>query len=112
VRAALEELVGTAPHLLAGLVDEERCRRDGRPVCLGKNLTRPDNVAARPTIIPVREDRHERRVHHRWCHPNGAPYSAAIDGEDETIAELEMIVGFDDDLVGEATCMTNGCTAP
>lgn len=27
----------------------------------------------------------------------------AIDGEDETIAELEMIVGFDDDLAGEAT---------
>jgi hypothetical protein len=27
----------------------------------------------------------------------------AIDGEDETIAELEMVVGFDDDLAGEAT---------
>lgn len=27
----------------------------------------------------------------------------AIDGEDETIAELEMIVGFDDDLASEAT---------
>ncbi|GAA3025647.1 hypothetical protein GCM10010448_04370 [Streptomyces glomeratus] len=27
----------------------------------------------------------------------------SIDGEDETIAELEMIVGFDDDLAGEAT---------
>lgn len=27
----------------------------------------------------------------------------AIDGEDETIAELEMTVGFDDDLAGEAT---------
>ena len=26
-----------------------------------------------------------------------------IGGEDETIAELEMIVGFDDDLAGEAT---------
>ncbi|CAM5409443.1 IS110 family transposase [Streptomyces violaceorubidus] len=26
----------------------------------------------------------------------------AIDGEDETIAELEMIVGFDDDLAGES----------
>jgi hypothetical protein len=31
----------------------------------------------------------------------------AIDGEDETIAELEMIVGFDDDLAGEATQVTN-----
>lgn len=31
----------------------------------------------------------------------------AIDGEDETIAELEMIVGFDDDLAGEATRAAN-----
>lgn len=31
----------------------------------------------------------------------------AIDGEDETIAELEMIVGFDDGLAGEATRVAN-----
>ncbi|EHM24778.1 putative transposase [Streptomyces sp. W007] len=31
----------------------------------------------------------------------------AIDGDDETIAELEMIVGFDDDLAGEATRIAN-----
>lgn len=31
----------------------------------------------------------------------------AIDGEDETIAELEMIVGFDDDLASEATRVAN-----
>jgi len=31
----------------------------------------------------------------------------AIDGEDETIAELEMIVGFDDALAGEATSVAN-----
>lgn len=31
----------------------------------------------------------------------------AIDGEDETIAELERIVGFDDDLAGEATRVAN-----
>lgn len=31
----------------------------------------------------------------------------AIDGEDETIAELETIVGFDDDLAGEATRVAN-----
>ena len=31
----------------------------------------------------------------------------AIDGEDETIAELQMIVGFDDDLAGEATRVAN-----
>lgn len=41
VRAALEELAGTAPHLLDGLVDEEWGRRYGRPVRLGKNPTRP-----------------------------------------------------------------------
>ncbi|SEB60443.1 Transposase [Streptomyces sp. PAN_FS17] len=31
----------------------------------------------------------------------------AIDGEDEMIAELEMIAGFDDDLAGEATRVAN-----
>lgn len=31
----------------------------------------------------------------------------AIDGEDETTAELEMIVGFDDDLAGGATRVEN-----
>ncbi len=31
----------------------------------------------------------------------------AIDGEDETIAELEMIVAFDDDLADEATRVAN-----
>jgi hypothetical protein len=31
----------------------------------------------------------------------------AIDSEDETIAELEMIVGFDDDLASEATWVAN-----
>jgi transposase len=41
VRAALEEIAGAAPHLLAGLVDEQWGRRYGRPVRLGKNPTRP-----------------------------------------------------------------------
>ncbi|MCW2884716.1 MAG: hypothetical protein QOE54_2795 [Streptosporangiaceae bacterium] len=41
VRAALEELAGTVPHLLEGLVEEEWGRRYGRPVRLGKNPTRP-----------------------------------------------------------------------
>ncbi|KOU25538.1 IS110 family transposase, partial [Streptomyces sp. WM6368] len=31
----------------------------------------------------------------------------SVDLEDESIAELEMIVGFDDDLVGEATRISN-----
>ncbi|CAM5385261.1 hypothetical protein SHIRM173S_09729 [Streptomyces hirsutus] len=43
VRAALEEVAGTAGHLLDGLVDEEWGRRYGRPVRLGKNPTRPKN---------------------------------------------------------------------
>ncbi|MFE2069998.1 transposase [Streptomyces sp. NPDC059467] len=41
VRAALEEVARTAGHLLVGLVDEEWGCRYGRPVCLGKNPTRP-----------------------------------------------------------------------
>lgn len=31
----------------------------------------------------------------------------AMDGEDETIAKLEITVGFDDDLAGEATRVAN-----
>src|SRR6185437_14597551 len=41
VRAALEELARTAGHALAGLVDDDRGRRYGRPVRLGKNPARP-----------------------------------------------------------------------
>jgi transposase len=41
LRAALEELARTAPHTLAGLVDEDWGRRYGRPVRLGKHPTRP-----------------------------------------------------------------------
>jgi hypothetical protein len=41
VRAALEEVAGTAGHLLDDLVDEDWGRRYGRPVRLGKNPTKP-----------------------------------------------------------------------
>lgn len=41
VRAALEEVAGTADHLLDELVDEEWGRLYGRPVRLGKNPTKP-----------------------------------------------------------------------
>ncbi|WP_240134935.1 hypothetical protein [Streptomyces sp. MUM 178J] len=40
-RAALEEVAGTAPHLLEEPVDEDWARRCGRPVRLGKNPTKP-----------------------------------------------------------------------
>ncbi|MFF4755509.1 transposase [Streptomyces sp. NPDC002514] len=45
VRAALEEVARTAGHMLVGLVDEDRGRRYGRPVHLGKNPTRPKTRA-------------------------------------------------------------------
>src|SRR5436190_23563114 len=41
VRAALEEVASTAPHLLDELVDEEWRSRYARPVRLGKNPTKP-----------------------------------------------------------------------
>ncbi|MFE2846787.1 hypothetical protein ACFXKS_25170 [Streptomyces scopuliridis] len=41
VRAALEELAGTAPYLLADVIDQEWRRSYGCPVRLGKNPTRP-----------------------------------------------------------------------
>lgn len=41
VRAALEEVASTSPHLLDGLIDEDWGLRYGRPVRLGKNPTKP-----------------------------------------------------------------------
>ncbi|MFI1701509.1 hypothetical protein [Streptomyces bobili] len=41
VRAALEEVTSTSPHLLDELVDEDWGLRYGRPVRLGKNPTKP-----------------------------------------------------------------------
>ncbi|GGL86982.1 hypothetical protein GCM10010095_84650 [Streptomyces anthocyanicus] len=41
VRAALDEVAGTSPHLLDGLIDEDWGLRYGRPVRLGKNPTKP-----------------------------------------------------------------------
>jgi transposase len=41
VRAALEEVASTAPHLLEELVDDGWGQRYGRPVRLGKNPTKP-----------------------------------------------------------------------
>ncbi|MFE5806223.1 IS1182 family transposase [Streptomyces sp. NPDC056491] len=41
VRAALEEVAGTSPHLLDDLADEGWGLRHGRPVRLGKNPTKP-----------------------------------------------------------------------
>lgn len=44
----------------------------------------------------------------RWCRWDGASHTLQIiDGEEGTIAELEMIVGFDDDLASEATRVAN-----
>ena len=69
VRAALEEVAGTAPHLLVGLVDEDWGRRYGRPVRLGKNPTRPktrilaagdDACPAAGTPLPARSRPHVR----------------------------------------------------
>jgi len=39
--AALEEVVGTSPHLLDDLADEDWGRRYGRAVRPGKNPTKP-----------------------------------------------------------------------
>ncbi|MFB6878662.1 transposase [Streptomyces sp. NPDC056323] len=41
VRAALEEVASTSPHLLGEPVEEDWGRRYGRPVRLGKNPTKP-----------------------------------------------------------------------
>ncbi|WP_225629458.1 hypothetical protein [Streptomyces werraensis] len=77
VRAALEEAVTTAPHLLGELVDENWGRRYGRPVRPGKNPTKPktriltagnDAVQLLGTPPPARS-----RPHVRPAHPGPAP---------------------------------------
>ncbi|WP_280428668.1 IS1182 family transposase [Nocardia brasiliensis] len=65
VRAALEELARTAPHMLAGLVDEEWGRRYCRPVRLGKNPTRP-----KTRILTAGEDAY-RLLEHLRVHGPG-----------------------------------------
>jgi transposase-like protein DUF772 len=62
VRAAPEEVAGTAGHLLDVPVDEERGRRYGRPVRLGKNPTRP-----RTRILATGDDA-ARLLEHLYRH--------------------------------------------
>ena len=52
VRAALEEVAGTSPHLLDELVDEEWGRRYGRPVRLGKIPPSPRPGSWPPEAMP------------------------------------------------------------
>ncbi|MFJ5725223.1 IS1182 family transposase [Streptomyces sp. NPDC093149] len=65
VRAVLEEVAGTAGHLLDGLADEERGHRYGRPVRLGKNPTRP-----RTRILATGDDA-VRLLEHLYQHGTG-----------------------------------------
>ncbi|WP_240797487.1 hypothetical protein [Streptomyces sp. F001] len=62
VRAALEEVAGTSPHLLDELVDEDWGRRYGRPVRLGKNPTKPK------TRILAAGDNAVRLLEHLYRH--------------------------------------------
>ncbi|MFI5821262.1 hypothetical protein ACIA8I_19465 [Streptomyces rishiriensis] len=93
VRAVLEEVAGTSPHLLDELADEDWGLRYGRPVRLGKNPTKPKtrilatgNDAVRllkhldrhgadrasgprvqaPCQIMVQNDHHDAAGHLRW----------------------------------------------
>ncbi|MFI9511218.1 IS1182 family transposase [Nocardia sp. NPDC052566] len=65
VRAALEELARTAPHLLTSLVGEEWGRRYGRPVRLSKNPTKP-----KTRILTAGEDAYQLLEHLRQYEPN------------------------------------------
>ncbi|WP_197946051.1 transposase [Phytohabitans suffuscus] len=72
VRAALEELAGTAPHLLADVMDEEWGRRYGRPVRLGKNPTRPK------TRITNAGDDALRLLEHLHTHGTGHAFGPRV----------------------------------
>ncbi|MFG2822257.1 hypothetical protein ACGFX4_22850 [Kitasatospora sp. NPDC048365] len=64
VRAALEEVAGTSPHLLDELVDEEWGHRYGRPVRLGKNPTEPTTriLATGSDAVRLLEHLHRHRA--------------------------------------------------
>ncbi|MFE4333871.1 IS1182 family transposase [Streptomyces sp. NPDC056831] len=72
VRAALEEVAGTAGHLLDGLVDEEWGRRYGRPVRLGKNPTRP-----KTRILATGNDA-ARLLEHLYRHGAGRAFGSQV----------------------------------
>ncbi|MFE4416001.1 IS1182 family transposase [Streptomyces sp. NPDC056821] len=72
VRAALEEVAGTAGHLLDGLVDEEWGRRYGRPVRLGKNPTRP-----KTRILATGNDA-ARLLEHLYRHGAGRAFGRQV----------------------------------
>ncbi|WP_225061086.1 hypothetical protein [Nocardia sp. alder85J] len=65
VRAALEELARCAPHVLTEVIDQERGRRYGRPVRLGKNPTRPET-----RILTAGEDAWRLLEHLRQREPH------------------------------------------
>ncbi|MEU2672668.1 IS1182 family transposase [Streptomyces sp. NPDC007164] len=72
VRAVLEEVAGTAPHLLDELVDEQWGRRYGRPVRLGKNPTKP-----RTRILATGNDA-VRLLEHLYQHGADRAFSPRI----------------------------------
>ncbi|MFF4354616.1 transposase [Streptomyces sp. NPDC001530] len=82
VRAALEELAGTVPHLLAGLVAEEWGRRYGRPVRLGKNPTRPK------TRINTTGDDALRLLEHLRGHGAGRAFGPRVQALRQIMAQL------------------------
>src|SRR2546430_959260 len=65
-----------------------------------------DAPAGRPASW-YREDRRPRRLCHRRRRPHAAAHAAPGYAGDETLAELGVLVGFDDDLAGEASRSTN-----
>ncbi|MFI6475456.1 transposase [Streptomyces sp. NPDC050516] len=73
----------------------------------GRLSARPDDASDRRPL-PGRKPRPARDAFIIAAAARAMPHTLrTIDVEDETIAELEMIVGFDDDLAGEATRISN-----
>ena len=83
VRAALEEVAGSFPHLLDDLVDEDWGRRYGRPVRLGKNPTRP-----KTRILATANDA-VRLLEHLYQHGTGRTSGPRIQALRWRTAETE-----------------------
>jgi len=80
-------------------------RRGGLP---GRLPARPDHAAPGRRAPGQRQDRRPRRLRDRRRGPHPLPHTMRrVDTGDETPAELEVLIGFDDDLAGEANRPAN-----
>ncbi|WP_423815903.1 IS110 family transposase [Rhodococcus globerulus] len=111
LRAVFDNLAQCGPVLV--IVDQRGHHRSpAGHRCQGlrprrRILARTVDAQDRRPLPRSGENRRERCIHHCRYSKGHAAYSAPVDTGDEVLAELGVLVGFDDDLAGEATRISN-----